>query len=165
MAADLGQVGAAPRRDPDDADLGPDHEVLFPERTLTIGGEPVTVREYSFAEGLRIAASHRALLADLAGLFLPREGQAADVDLADLQAVLGARVEQVLDLIAMATGREVAWLAALSDSNGQDLLLTWWAVNLAFFTRRLAAAAVGRQVRATAVSADSSPSWSPGGTD
>lgn len=163
MAADLGTVGAAPCRDEaeTEAPIAPDHEILFPDREIEIEGVKVTIREYTFAEGLKIAYSHRALLADLAGLFLPSpsgggvggEGGylAASVELADLQAVLGANADKVLDLVALATGRSVEWIAELSDVDGQELLLTWWTCNKAFFGRRLAAAAVSRALDKTLV--------------
>jgi hypothetical protein len=162
MAADLGladgTVGAAPGRDEADP-LPPDHEVLFPDREIRIQGEDLTVREYTFKEGLRIGTDYRCLLADLAGLFLPvGAASAATVEIADLQAVLGNHGEAILDLVGLSIGRPAAWVGDLSDADGQALLLTWWTCNRDFFGRRLAAAAIGRRRAPTAESGDSSPS-------
>jgi hypothetical protein len=144
-------------------DPAQDLEILFPEREIAIDGERIVLREYTFMEGLRIGREHAALLADLRDLFLGAGGEASpEIEIDALTGVLAAHAGSLVALMALASGREPAWIESLSDAHGQDLLMAWWGVERDFFGRRLAAAAVGRalhRMRAErSVSGQSSPS-------
>ena len=110
-------------------------EVLFPERTLTIGAEPVVLREFSFLEGMRLNSVAAPLIAELAPLF--EAGGTAS--LTALIGVLCRHPEIVCELIAVAIDRSPDWLQrqALSDREGQFLLHQFWQVNRDFFIARL----------------------------
>jgi len=133
----------------------PDYEVLFPDVSITLRGESVTVREYSFVEGLQAASLARGLLRDLGDLFL--DADQSEPDLGDIEAVMGAHAGVVVELIALATDRPAEWVGALPDADGQRLLLTWWAVHRDFFGRRLAARAVSRRRTTGDATAASAP--------
>jgi hypothetical protein len=130
-----------------DAPLAPDYEIMFPDREVRIGEEIITVREYTFAEGLRIGHFHRAFLSGLSSAFLEEQGSSG-IDIGAIQAVLGEYWTDVLALMAISTGKPSDWISAISDGDGQNLLMTWWAVNHAFFARRLVAEAVSRKAKA-----------------
>jgi len=117
---------------------GDELEVLIAEQTLTLAcGEQVRVHEYTFMEGLRVDALAGAMIKRLQDLFLASAGDGADFRLQDLAAVFGEEPRLMSALLAIACGREPAWVEGLSDQDGQLLILTWWNVNRHFFVRRL----------------------------
>ncbi|WKE65074.1 hypothetical protein PVT67_15635 [Gallaecimonas kandeliae] len=110
-----------------------DLETLFPDAEIAIAGRDITVREYSFVQGLRLRASIQPLLAGLAKLTAKPENTPIDAIL-DLMA---EHHDQVLDLIAASAGVERAWIEQLGDADGQALAFTWWRVCGPFFVRQL----------------------------
>lgn len=125
---------AADKPPDDDNEL----EVLIPDQTLTLStGEQVTVHEYSFMEGLRVDALAGGLIKSLQDLFLASREKAQDFRLHDLAAIFGAEPQIMSELMAMACDRGADWVKALSDQDGQLLILAWWNVNRSFFVRRL----------------------------
>lgn len=124
-----------------------DLAVLFPDLDLEVrdpdSGEPValTVREYRFLEGLQVAGAAAGLIAALVSAV---QGD-GDVSEHHLAAVLAEHAETWLACIARATGRDPAWLARLSDADGQALSAALWQVNQGFFGRRLVASLARRQ--------------------
>lgn len=113
--------------------------VLMPEQHVDAGGETLTVRELSFAEGLRLGPMLRPLI------------EALDVVLADTaarpEAILAAfedQAEVVMAAVATVTGKGREWLDGLEDADGQALLLAFWQANMGFFVRRLAMRRVRR---------------------
>lgn len=141
-----------------------DLDVLHPERTLTLAGRQLTLREYGFVEGLRLRPLMQPLLDDLhravAAGKLP--------ELESVLVILANHYEASLDLVAVAADVERAWIDTLSQDDGYLLLTVWWSVNGPFFLRsvvqRIAAAAVMEAVRAQAkapVGPISTPPLSP----
>lgn len=111
-----------------------DADVLFPDVDLSIGGKTVTVREFRFFEGMKLAREAAALLRDMASLL---SDSVAAADLADI-GDLFANHEQILSmLLQTSTGQDAEFIAGLNDSDGQKLLITFWTVNKAFFINRL----------------------------
>ncbi|MDR2259547.1 MAG: hypothetical protein LBE06_01150 [Azoarcus sp.] len=112
-----------------------DLDILAPEREITVGGETVTVREYSFGAQLK----HGALLAALAGALRPALSPAAGGarQAGDLLDALAAHADEVVAAIALSVDRPPEWVASLSGEEGEALALTWWSVNMGFFVRRL----------------------------
>lgn len=108
-----------------------DPEILFPDETLPIAGERVTVREFRFAEGLRAIALARPILAAL------REIPEGDDNPELVDQVLADHLDAWLALIAMSTDKDVEWVKGLPDADGQSLAMAFWRVNGAFFMRRL----------------------------
>jgi hypothetical protein len=143
---------------PTDGEKEDDLNVLAPDREITVGGETVMVREYSFGEQLR----HGALLAELTEALRPVKSTDADF-VNRLLNILVEHQARMLDAIALSIGRDRAWIEALSGVEGEALALTWWQVNQGFFVRRLmvyptlAASALSR-APVTAGGASSPPS-------
>lgn len=114
---------------------GDELEILHPERELKIADETITVREFSFVDGLTVEAFAAPLVRAIDAAIRTEDDLG---DLSKLAEVFGAHGEQIIALLTHATGRDDAWVRGLGDSDGQTLLLTFWAVNARFFMRRLA---------------------------
>lgn len=110
-----------------------DVDVLCPDREVSIAGEVVTVREYSFAQGLRLARYLAPLVEALALVVTDSEGD----DDALLESAFSDESEAVMALMAASCGKDVAWVEGLSDDDGRALMFAWWAANKDFFVRRL----------------------------
>ena len=142
-----------------------DMEILFPDQTVTIGSETITVREFRYREGIEAAVLARGFLAGLRAL-LTTTGD--EIAAEDLDTLIAEHREAWFKLIAMSCGREVEWLAALPDREAMKLQLTFWGVNGNFFTRRLlwgAAFAAAVQKGRRSPSPTSSPSSSSPASD
>ncbi|MBH3230847.1 hypothetical protein I5N18_25590 [Serratia marcescens] len=107
--------------------------ILIPDRTLTICGVQVTVHEYTLAEQLQ----HRQPLKAISEGFMDAMNAKpdAEVSIDELYDVLGANWDAVLQAVAVSCGRSVEWVAGLTGEDSERLLLIWWGVNAAFFTR------------------------------
>lgn len=114
-----------------------DIEVRDPDTGETVG---LTVRELRFLEGLRVAAWAAGLIEAVAATV-----QGDDVSEHRIAVALGEHAETWLACIAQATGRDAAWLARLSDADGQVLSAAMWQVNQGFFGRRLVATLLARR--------------------
>lgn len=131
-----------------DAPADPTAEILFPDVTFEVrhpsSGEPVriTVRELRFAESMRAASAARPLIEALSRLVGPDTDD--PLDAGDVQATLEDHGDAWLAVIAVATGRPVEWLAALSESDGSVLSEAMWRVNGAFLARRVVRTAARR---------------------
>lgn len=113
-------------------------EILIGQREIEIAGETITVREYTFVEGLRVDAIACRLKTELSELFVGGEdGPELVFDLNRLDAVLGENADEFIQLQSMASGRSVAWVEGLNNADGQLLKMTWWMVNQHFFVNRL----------------------------
>jgi len=112
-----------------------DLEVLFPDRSLAVGGKNLIVRELRFEEQLR----HHHLLKPVGDAFagLPAETlQSADA-VNHILDLLIEHWETIRDLVALSCAQPLEWISALPPEEGEALLLTWWAANQSFFFRRL----------------------------
>lgn len=135
-----------------------DLEILYPERTLTVGGKKLTVREYGFMEGLALQQQAAPILNAL----VVASAQPTDAGFERIMDVLADHSEELLALVAQAADVEPAFVRGLTDSDGQALLMTWWLVNGGFFVRRVVRrlaiqAAAKAQAAAGATSSASSP--------
>ncbi|MCO1336803.1 hypothetical protein MO867_20970 [Microbulbifer sp. OS29] len=108
-----------------------DLEILHPERTLTIAGEKITVREYGFVEGLRL----RPLAAPFLKALHQVMGSGATLSLEAVLDIIAEHHEIILQLMAVAIDCDENWLHGLNDPDGNLLLMTWWAVTGPFFLR------------------------------
>lgn len=127
-------------------DSGDDLAILYPDRTATIAGVPVTMHEYTFVEGMRLGAHVAPIVAGIAAS--AAAGTIANVDA--LNAVFAANAEHVRALVAASSGQPVEWLDALNDVDGQALQLLWWTVNAPFFGRRVVQHLLAQDVAALA---------------
>lgn len=137
-----------------------DLDVLLPDRDITLRGEPVTVREFSFVQGLKAEPLVRPMINDLQTLFAAEAGE--DVEFSRLAEIFGRHADAFLRLVSLCVDRPVEWIEQLSDEDGQLLTMTFWTVNARFFTRRLVmrelTSLVRREVNVSAAaSAPSSP--------
>lgn len=119
--------------------------ILIPDRTLTICGVEVTVHEYTLAEQLQ----HRQPLKAISEGFMDAMNAKpdAEVSIDELYDVLGANWDAVLQAVAVSCGRSVEWVAGLTGDDSENLLLIWWGVNAAFFTRNAIRPALTRLVQ------------------
>lgn len=109
-------------------------EILIPEREITVAGKTVTVREFSFMEGLRLAVVVSPMVSDMEALFSDSK---AEVDVMTLQTLFANHSDALMKLMAVATSLDASVIEGLNDNDGQLLLMTFWAVNKGFFVNRL----------------------------
>ncbi|KAF3999065.1 DUF6631 family protein [Glaciimonas immobilis] len=109
-----------------------DIDILHPERTAMLNGRNIVVREYGFVEGMRLRPLMQPFLDDLFEAM--KAGQPANYQQA--LAIIAANIDAVTELAAVAADVEVEWVRALSDSDGQALLMWWWGANCSFFMQR-----------------------------
>jgi hypothetical protein len=128
--------------------------VLLPDRTLTLAGEEITVREFRFAESLELAPLAAPIIADLASMATADEAPAGSA----LFAVLGVHQEAFLELVARSIGRPRAWIEGLSRKEGRALALTFWEVNADFFLDDVRLEALTRRLLGAESDGESSPS-------
>lgn len=117
-------------------DAADDLEILHPERELQIAGVKITMREYGFVEGMRLAGAAAPVVHDLAALSGANVAGSL-LEYANLQAVFAKHVDAIVGMVAQACDQPVEWVSKLQPVDGENLLLTWWAVNGPFFVRRV----------------------------
>lgn len=141
-------------------------DVLAPQRDVPVGGRIVTVREYSYFEGLRLLPQIKPFLEDLQVQFTGPSAPSVDA----IAELLATHVDLVQQLVAraiapaqpdpyamdIAIGQQVQWMENLNEAEGDLLVLTWWMVNSPFFIRRVLRAAAQAAVAARSAGADSS---------
>lgn len=112
---------------------GDDLAILYPDRVLALGGVTVTLREYRYREGLEALVLARPLLTELRALLT------GDTEFApeELDALIGRHRDLWLQLLALACGQPLEWIAQLPDHDAMELQMAFWEVNGPFFTRRL----------------------------
>lgn len=109
-----------------------EREILFPDRTITLAGRPVTIRELRFADALAIEEDVQPLVKDL-GDFLAGDEPPS---LPALMRLFARHADLFLSLTARCTGLGLEEIRGLSDRDGQVLMMAFWEVNKGFFTRR-----------------------------
>lgn len=134
-------------------------QVMFPDRTQTIAGRTITMREYTFQEGLDHAVEMRPLVEDLLLVF--RTTSPAPPVFAQVEVVLEEHPALVRRLIALAADVDEAWVAGLDDMEGDLLLWLWWTVAAPFFYRRVLKSAAREKRLQSAGTASSPPSSTP----
>lgn len=128
----------------------------FSKQTATVGGREVVVREMTLVQSLGIAPRLAPVLAALQPHY-SEEGISSDT----VMAALEAHPDVALELLALATGQPVDWLASLPERAGGHLLLLCVGVHVNFFVSRLERAYQSRaqlaQLNAARALAKSSP--------
>ena len=119
-----------------------DLEILYPDQTVTVGAETVTVHEFRYREGLEAAGLARLFLAGLRAL-MTDTGE--EIALEAIDGLITEHRETWLKLVALSCGRDVEWLAQLPNHEAMKLHLAFWGVNGPFFTQRLVLAAAFAQ--------------------
>lgn len=137
-----------------DASAAAELDVLFPERTVPVGEELVTVNEITFAQSLRLHM-HIAPIVKAIEEHVLASGQAPGYDA--IVQVLGEQWNSTLTLIQETTGKPAIWFDGLTAIDGELLLLTFWNVNASFFYQRATnAVAVRRETTRLLAGASSS---------
>lgn len=158
-------IKAEPAVSPGVADGADDLQVLHPEQAITVAGRDITVREYGFIEGLKLQTLYQPLVDDLHEVAVAIDG--GDLSLAQLTAMLARHIENVVQLMAVATDVGPEWIAGLSDEDGTYLMHVWWTVNSRFFWQRVRnqimaqRAAAPRHAGATSTPSSSSTATNP----
>ena len=134
------QLPAAPASDA--TATADDLAILQPDRTLTLGGRAITLREYGFFEGLDVADRAAAFIADL--ILASDDGA---LRYAHVRRLFGRHRAVIPAIAAQAGDVEVAWLEALPPDDLELYLATWFAVNAAFFVREVLAELRETQLR------------------
>ena len=112
-----------------------DAEILFPEREIEINGEKVTVREFTFAQGLKAAHLAQPIVHDLGEVIRETNIEELSYDAIDL--IFSDHAEPFMQLLSIASGLDVESIEKLPEGDGQLLAMTFWEVNSGFFTRRI----------------------------
>jgi hypothetical protein len=141
----------------DNKDGQDDLAIMAPDMEVTIAGRTITVREYRFLDGLRVRARARALTKDLAALVAA--GDTITEDIIDVLAKHEALV-RVLIMESIGDG-DTTWMDGLGAIDGQELIMTWWAVNGPFFVRQVAARLVEQGLAKKAFGGATLPPSSP----
>ena len=119
---------------PDGASVADELALLHPDRTITVGGRSIMLREYGFFEGLDVADRASAFIADL----VAASGEGT-LRYAQVRRLFG-RHRAVIPVIAAQAGDvEVGWLDTLAADELELYLATWFATNAAFFVREVLA--------------------------
>lgn len=121
------------------ADAALDLATIFPESTISINGENITVNEYPFVTWVGLKQHHHQFIAQLTQLVADADDHLL-VD--DLLEFFEDHFTDMCSLISDSIHKPWEWLDTLQDSDMQQLVLTWWQVNKHFFLR-----AIGRNLR------------------
>lgn len=124
--------------------------VMHPENNLRVRDRVLTLREYTYIEGLNLQPQIKGLLADLYALFDRSSGprpallvrQVLAKNAITLQWLMAqsftAYPEDPAELQAFAEQVAVnaKFVGGLDDIEGNALMEAWWGANRGFFTRR-----------------------------
>ena len=129
-----------------------DLSTIHPDRSISIGGRDVTVREYGFIEGLGVRGFMKPFTEDLDRMFVTKEtlvDEILDVLGDHAKLVERAMAQSIAEPGTEATAEDMAWVRSLNDADGDVLIHTWWGVNGLFFVRSVVRRAAERARRAT----------------
>lgn len=102
------------------------------DETITLQGEVVTIHELTYVEAVKATALARPILDQLKGFI-----EGGQLETGNLEIILAEHADNWMELLALATGREIEWIAQLSDTDGLCLMMAFWRVNGNLFIRRL----------------------------
>lgn len=106
-----------------------DLATLIPNREITLAGETITVREYSFKDALTIGNEIdqfvTLIVTEMNGT------NKMTIDKADL--IIMNNLELVYSLISKSIQKPISFIESLPYSDGLQLLDWWWVVNSHFF--------------------------------
>lgn len=93
-----------------------DLEILYPDRSVQVGSRMMTVREYAFLEGMRLASAFSEPV------------QALKVAMAGGQSE-GDFSPAIIHLLSQSTGEDVMAIGGCADADYRRLVEAWLAVN------------------------------------
>lgn len=106
-----------------------DLAVLMPNREITLAGETITVREYSFKDALTIGRE----IDQFAALIVNEMNGTNKITINQADAIIFNNLELVYSLISTSIQKPISFIETLSYENGLQLLDWWWVVNSGFF--------------------------------
>lgn len=106
-----------------------DLNALMPNREITLGGEIITVREYSFKDALTIGNEIDQFVA----LIVNEMNGTNKITIEQADSIIMNNLELVYSLISTSIQKPISFIEALSYEDGLQLLDWWWVVNSRFF--------------------------------
>ena len=104
-------------------------EVLMPNREITLAGETITVREYSFKDALTIGNE----IDQFVTLIVTEMNGTNKITIEQADSIIMNNLELVYSLISTSIQKPISFIEALSYEDGLQLLDWWWVVNSRFF--------------------------------
>lgn len=123
-----------------------DLATLMPNREITLAGETIMVREYSFKDALTIGNEIDQFVA----LIVAEMNSTNKLSIEQADLIIINNLELVYSLISTSIQKPITWIEALSYEDGLQLLDWWWVVNSGFFmnavTRKIIRQNAAKQV-------------------
>lgn len=110
-----------------------DLSVLFPNQTVFIQGQNITVNEYPFVQWLQLRQQYSAFIDKFTALMSNQD----DVLVDDVLMFFEDEFSDVQGLILASINQSSDFLNTVSASEMESLMLTWWQVNKHFFIRSM----------------------------
>lgn len=110
-----------------------DLSVLFPNQTVFIQGQNITVNEYPFVQWLQLRQQYSAFIEKFTALMSNQD----DVLVDDVLMFFEDEFADVQGLILASINQSSDFLSKVSASEMESLMLTWWQVNKHFFLRSM----------------------------
>ena len=111
-----------------------DLSIMAPDRSIMVGGEWITVREYRYFEGAKVRDTAKEFFAALYELIGMGEQPPT---FEAVEELIAKHAELVKFMVSVACDRDIAWAQNLGEAEGDEVVLTWWVVNAPFFIRRV----------------------------
>jgi len=108
-----------------------DLTVLFPDQTIQLLGEAISVTEYPFIKWLEL----KPICIEMNQQFADFISAERDVDVDEILECFENHFEVMQTLLCESIHKPVEFLKRLSDAEMQLLLLTWWGVNKHFLLK------------------------------
>ena len=123
-----------------------DLATLMPTREITLAGETITVREYSFKDALTIGNDINQFVA----LIVNEMNGTNKITIEQVDTIFINNLELIYSLISTSIQKPISFIESLSYSDGLQLLDWWWVVNSGFFmnavTRKIIRQNAAKQV-------------------
>lgn len=108
-----------------------DLTVLFPDQTIKLLGEAISVTEYPFMKWLEL----KPICIEMNQQFADFISAEKDVDVDEILECFENHFEIMQTLLCESIHKPVEFLKKLPDAEMQLLLLTWWGINKHFFLK------------------------------
>ena len=106
-----------------------DLATLMPNREISLAGETITVREYSFKDALTIGNE----IDQFVTLIVTEMNGTNKMTIEQADLIIMNNLELVYSLISTSIQKPILFIESLSYSDGLQLLDWWWVVNSGFF--------------------------------
>lgn len=132
---------------------------LHPSLNLSLGGEPITVKEYDFWTAMEVIYADTAFLD--AAVEVLANGKRDPWEA--VRSLFGRHAAYLKQAASVSVGRDVAWVESLGPADTDTLMSSWWAVNGHFFLHEAVVVIRGRTAKSRlAGPTSSSPSPAQG---